>query len=92
MSDLIDRHLIADLVDAHGNVHWEDIVKLPSAEPERKKGEWIEYNYPSSECVYCDQCKEKYYPNDLLLGGNDYPNYCPNCGADMRHGGCENEI
>lgn len=28
--DLIDRTLIAEMVDAHGNVHWEDIKKLPS--------------------------------------------------------------
>lgn len=31
--DLIDRHLIAELVDAHGNVHWEDIAGLPPAQP-----------------------------------------------------------
>lgn len=30
--DLIDRTLIGELVDAHGNVHYEDIMKLPSAQ------------------------------------------------------------
>ena len=60
-----------------------DIGELPSAQPMR--GRWIEYNYPGSECVYCNQCKTEYYPDDLFLGGNDYPNFCPNCGADMRN-------
>lgn len=58
---------------------------IPTADvPERNVGKWIEYNYPGAECVYCSNCKEEYYPDDLLLGGNDYPNYCPHCGADMR--------
>ena len=52
--------------------------------PERNVGKWIEYNYPGAECVYCSKCKEEYYPDDLLLGGNDYPNYCPHCRARMR--------
>lgn len=33
--DLIDRNLIGDMVDAHGNVHYEDIMQLPSAQTER---------------------------------------------------------
>lgn len=28
--DLIDRTLIAEMVDSNGNVHWDDIKKLPS--------------------------------------------------------------
>ena len=52
---------------------------LPSAQPERKKGKWIEHNphnwglgiiYECSECGYEMDCEE--------------PNYCPSCGADMR--------
>ena len=34
MADLIDRNLIGDMVDAQGNVHYEDIMALPSAQPE----------------------------------------------------------
>ena len=30
--DPIDRNLIGDLVDAHGNVHYEDIMNIPSLE------------------------------------------------------------
>ena len=32
MSELIDKTLIAELVDSHGNVHWDDIQRLPSAQ------------------------------------------------------------
>ena len=53
---------------------------LPSAQ---KTGKWREYNYPGQEHVYCSSCKEEYYVDDLLLGRNEYPNYCPNCGARM---------
>lgn len=28
--DLIDRNIIGDLVDANGNVHYEDIMNIPS--------------------------------------------------------------
>lgn len=33
MADLIDRNLIGDMADAHGNVHYEDIMALPSEQP-----------------------------------------------------------
>lgn len=49
-----------------------------------KHGRWREYNYPGQECVYCSACKTEYYPDDLIvIGVNDYPYYCPNCGARM---------
>lgn len=30
MMDLIDRNLIGDMVDSNGNVHYEDIMGIPS--------------------------------------------------------------
>lgn len=54
------------------------IDNAPTIE-ERKKGKWIEHNphkwglgvkYECSECGYEVDCEE--------------PNFCPNCGADMR--------
>ena len=36
--DLIDRNLIGDLVDANGNVHYEDIKNLSPYKPESK---WV---------------------------------------------------
>ena len=53
---------------------------------ERKRGKWIKdcnvaFFWKCSECgAYIFWRKEEY-----LLRNEDEPNYCPNCGADMRH-------
>lgn len=58
------------------------IEELPSVQPERKKGKWIEVDYPdnriSGRCSICDW-EALLYETDVV--GMDY---CPNCGADMR--------
>ena len=59
------------------------IQGMPSVTPSRPRGHWIIYNYPGHECVYCSNCKEEYYEDDLYMGGSDFPKYCPNCGAEM---------
>ena len=55
------------------------VKQLPSAQPERKKGEWIQKEDPygffdtipvCSECGHTTKMRETY-------------NYCPNCGAKM---------
>lgn len=51
--DLIDRYILADLVDANGNVHWEDIANVPSAvdlfplltEEEKQQNRWYAEGY-----------------------------------------------
>ena len=65
-------------------VKMEQIIRdeLPSVT--RQAGEWIVYNYPAHECVYCSKCKTEYYECDLYLGGSEFPNFCPNCGAKMQ--------
>ena len=68
--DLIDRHLIAGLVDAHGNVHWEDIVNLPTAEP--KKGK-------CKEVYDCEMCDFYMTEDSLFVCPKS-----SNCGADMK--------
>ncbi len=58
-------------------------LSLPSAEPERKKGKW---EYPRKfghahllgKCSVCGQYEGAEW---IVL---DNPNFCPNCGADMR--------
>ena len=53
---------------------------LPSAQPEPKRGKW-ERHYckdGNPDGWQCDKCKEWYYFGQTL------PNFCPNCGADMR--------
>lgn len=59
------------------------------AQPERKKGEWIItdiYNGMVWKC-HCSECGE--LAMNFVSGLGDWwmkklPNFCPNCGADMR--------
>ena len=57
-------------------------ISLPSAQPERKRGFWwaIEkgekgYSAGNFRCSVCGEPNVSYIPK---------PNFCPNCGADMR--------
>ena len=52
------------------------IENLPSAQPERKKGRWID-NCSCSNCNWINEDDEGY----ALYTTYDF---CPNCGADMR--------
>lgn len=62
---------------------YDKLNDLPSAQPERKTGRWILWNYPGEECAICSACGEEYDQMELYIGGNDYPKYCPDCGARM---------
>lgn len=94
MSRYIDFYLIGELVDSHGNVHYEDLKNLPTADVvERKHGEWIDgldvpkkererhpYVYLHGE-KYCSVCyKEAYFDTDY---GQQLFDFCPNCGSRM---------
>lgn len=70
----------------------EDTIKaLPSAQPERKKGNWIErnpQNSPDCRLIECSECGNAY-----IVGYNinyddwiDGRNFCMKCGADLRGG------
>ena len=75
-----------------------DLLKrLPSAQPERKKGRWIPVDSYSAfggdeatwmahgnpvAFYYCSECKEQAYAGED--GESLLTDYCPNCGADMR--------
>ena len=80
MQDLISRQAAIDRIQGTG---YADAIKnnlmlilrlLPSAQPERKTGKWIDDN--------CSECGQYVYHGDAR-------NYCPNCGADMRGGDSE---
>ena len=64
------------------------IDELPSAEPEQKKGKWIDgmlyYDFDESEWekVKCSVC-ENFVTKQIFYHDNKY-HYCPYCGADMR--------
>ena len=56
------------------------VEQLPSAQPERKKGQWMKEDRGHVEyCAVCDQCGF-----DWIWSDREYFKFCPNCGADMR--------
>ena len=94
------RFTVADEAGGMGTVKWsEDVIyfaaaervltELPSAQPERKQGKWIERNPQNSDTcrlIECDQCGFSH-----IVGFNvpyehwiENRNFCERCGADMR--------
>ena len=64
----------------------EQVKQMPTVE-ERKKGEWIDGS--DERFVKCSKYGMETTRNELrgiALFGKEEPNYCPNCGADMRGG------
>jgi hypothetical protein len=63
---------------------WKRIKQLPSAQPERKKGKWIEEDDGWDGVFWrCSECNEPFY----LVDGTPVDNglrYCPNCGKGMK--------
>ena len=58
-----------------------DMKDLPSAQPERKKGRWINHRKDRGHHIAdCDQCGGTLQ----WLDPDERPNFCPDCGADMR--------
>lgn len=53
------------------------IAKFPSAEPERKKGNWIVKEEDWRKQLEWDECSECGFVTTKQY------NFCPNCGADM---------
>ena len=83
MNDLISRQAAIDAlyhVDEYNGRSVEAIRKLPPAQPEPKMGKWKRHYCEDGnpDGWQCDKCKEWYYFGQTL------PNFCPNCGADMR--------
>ena len=52
------------------------IGNLPSAQPERKTGRWIEYIPEHGKCPFCG--------NQVDFMNDKENNFCGECGADMR--------
>ena len=79
--------------DGHTEKDVTRLLSLPSAQPERKKGQWIERNPQNSDkcrLIECDQCGFSH-----IVGFNvpyehwiENRNFCERCGADMR---CEDD-
>ena len=90
MSDLIDRNEAIDMIEKYFDglpiaVHYDMLAmihRLPSAQPERKKGKWVKIGH-WGRSYKCNQCGN-YLDFDGVNAGRGSTNFCPNCGADMR--------
>ena len=63
------------------------LEKLPSAQPERKKGKWIwwyEEKFTEYTTEYTPHCKCSECGRECAPSVATYSNFCRNCGADMR--------
>ena len=102
MNDLISREAAIDALKKRYNdpsrmAKLEELVwaveAVPSAEPERKTGKWIDEKINSyTSRTYCSECgssapfvyeSNDYYGNHAH-GETVKTKFCPNCGADMR--------
>ena len=60
------------------------IKNLPTAEPERKRGKWVEDDDGWNGMIWrCSECDALFTLNDGTPEENEYY-FCPHCGADMR--------
>ena len=91
MDDLISRQAAIDAVNSIDNLDAKarggiciNLMGLPSAQPERKKGTWIN----EGRIIRCNRCKIGYATVKGMKSALTY-NFCPNCGADMRGEGHE---
>jgi hypothetical protein len=76
--ELIEK-LASNVVDVVGNIDWEKAIEAYKARPQ---GEWIfNTTWQDYECNNCREWTRKRQ--------GELPNFCPNCGADMR--GKEND-
>ena len=95
MDDSISRQAAIDeikgIYEWHDNVTKERIiehfVRLPSVQPERPKGLWIEteedlldLKVNVKRCALCGATR----PMKIFAKENYEFNFCPNCGADMK--------
>ena len=95
MSDLISRQAAIDevkqLYEWHDTVTEDRLInhlkRLPSAQPERKRGKWIygedEYGIDGYHCDKCGFFVPWDYAHKFINYIEDYK-FCPGCGADMR--------
>ena len=77
-NDMISRQKAVEEIIAQEAVYADDAVeiikRLPSAQPEQKKGHYIGTEYYEWQCSECG-C--------VFEDGKPTYNYCPNCGEEM---------
>lgn len=82
--ELIKRHMIIHQIGKYPHIKLGEALSLAIEalqEPERKKGQWIilSSNEDSAVCK-CSVCGEDF----VFYNGEFFPNYCGDCGSDMR--------
>lgn len=86
IKDLSEEWNVLDELEFANKAVWKVIDAQPTIE-EHKKGKWI-YKDDLKQ-FFCSECG---YPSltfdDEYLYGMDKPNFCENCGADMRGEEC----
>ena len=80
----IKRHMIVHQIGEYPHIKLAEALSMAIAalqEPERKKGQWIilSSNEDSAVCK-CSVCGEDF----VFYQGEYFPNYCGDCGSDMR--------
>lgn len=97
MNDTIYRQAAIDALDLPDYENGEACLQydkdkraielLPSAQPERKVGEWEHKSKPLDLCTEwwyeCSECGHL-PPNDRYGHANFLSTFCPNCGAEMK--------
>ena len=69
----------------------DKVNRMPTIE-ERKTGKWIDGKVKHIEngelrnVRECSECGSSYFVYDNYNSVDEIPNFCPNCGADMRGG------
>ena len=93
-SDTISREAVADAIngiECTRHTTWYEfyqkvmtaVEKLPPAEP--KRGRWkMGIDERFVECSECGLMTTRNELRGIAVFGKNEPNFCPNCGADMR--------
>lgn len=78
MNDLISRQALCKYAINQKDMRItpNDIMRFPSAQPERKKGHWCD--------CWCSECGWSFEVESGFAGDPTRFLFCPNCGADMR--------
>ena len=64
----------------------ENFEKMRPVEPELKRGKWNFIGDQMFECTECGVCytQNQFHQMRVRITDPEFPNFCPNCGADMR--------
>jgi len=76
----VQEHGLSEMWSGGVNAAIDIIIAVPSAQPERKTGHWVRIDDEPCDDWECDRCGAVVTD----CGYDVLPNFCPNCGADMR--------